>query len=138
MNLLTRLGWETRVALADGRADFSSGELRDLVNDTAGYLLFSDEPLLPSPVRGVSTFAEVFAAQGPRDRKGRSLRELDLQTRLLKHRCSYMVYSPAFTQLPDAARVAVMARMREILAGRGDAAVIEILAETLPGWPSGR
>ena len=134
MNLLTRLGWETRIAVASGAADFSTGELRALVNDAADYLLFVNEPPLVAPVRGISKFAEVFSAAGPRDPKGRSLRELDLQTRLFKYRCSYMIYSPAFQQLPDAARAALVARMRDVLKARGDAEVIEILDETFPGW----
>ena len=134
MNLLTRLGWETRVALAEGRADFARGELLDLVNDTANYLLFVDEAPLPSPVRGVSKFAEVFSAGGVRDRQGRSLRELDLRTRLFRHRCSYMIHSAAFAALPAEARTALYGRMKAILKSRDDAAVMEILEETLPGW----
>ena len=134
MNLATRLGWETRVALAEGRADFSRGDLFELITDTADYLLFVEEPPLPSPVRGVSKFAEVFSAAGVRDRRGRSLRDLDLQTRLLRYRCSYMIYSPAFAALPADARVALYRRMKEILKNRGDVAVMEILDETVPGW----
>ena len=134
MNLITRLGWETRVALADGRADFSRGELFELVNDAANYLLFVDEPPLPSPVKGVTKFAEVFAAAGVRDKRGRSLREFDLQTRLFRYRCSYMVYSPAFAALQHEARGALYRRMNGILTARGDVAVAEILAATLPGW----
>ncbi|HEX4915276.1 MAG TPA: hypothetical protein VFV51_15055 [Vicinamibacterales bacterium] len=134
MNLLTRLNWETRVAAADGVADFSKGELRELVHDLVDYFLFVDEPALPSPVKGVSAFADVFSAAGPRDKRGRSLRALDLQTRLFKNRCSYMVYSPAFHALPESSRRAVVARMRDVLLERGDTDVIEILADTLPGW----
>ena len=134
MNLATRLGWETRVALAEGRADFSRGELQELVNDTANYLLFVDEAPLPSPVQGVARFDGVFSAAGVRDRQGRSLRELDLQTRLFRYRCSYMVYSPAYASLPAAARAALYRRMKEILKARGDSAVMEMLDDTLPGW----
>ena len=134
MNLLTRLGWETRIALAGGAADSSNGELRALVRDVVDYLLFVDEPALAAPVRGISRFAEVFSAGGPRDGKGRSLRELDLQTRLFTYRCSYMIYSPAFEALPAAARDAVYSRMSEVLEKRGDTAVIDILDETLPSW----
>ena len=57
------------------------------------YLLFIDEAPLPGPVHGTSGFAEKFAAQGPRDSHGRSLRELDLRTRLFRYPCSYMIYS---------------------------------------------
>ena len=134
MNLLTRLGWETRIALAEGGADFSRDELRDLIEEAADYLLFVHEPALLSPVRGVSKFADVFSAAGVRDAKGRSLRELDLQTRLFRYRCSFMVYSPAFDALPKEARAAVFARMRDVLTARGDHAVLEILDSTRPGW----
>lgn len=134
MNLLTRLNWETRIAQADGAADFSKGELAGLVRDLVDYFLFVDEPPLPSPVKGVSAFAEVFTAAGVRDKRGRSLRDFDLQGRLFKHRCSYMVYSPAFEALPEIARKAVRARMRDVLNSRHDSAVIEILADTLAGW----
>lgn len=134
MNLVTRLGWESRVALAEGRADFSRGDLLELVNDTANYLLFVDEAPLASPVRGVSKFADVFTAAGVRDRKGRSLRDLDLGTRLFRYRCSYMIYAPAFAALPAEARTALYGRMKEILKARGDVAVMEILDETVPGW----
>jgi hypothetical protein len=134
MNLLTRLGWEARIAHADGLLDFSKGELRALVHDTVDYLLFIDEPALPAQVRGISRFAEVFSAGGPRDSKGRSLRELDLQTRLFKYRCSYMIVSPVFDALPGEVKTAVYARMRDVLAKRQDAVVIEMLDELRPGW----
>jgi hypothetical protein len=131
MNLLTRLGWEARYATAEGRADFSKGALGELVNQTVDYLVFADEARLAAPVKGVSDFSRTFAATGPRDRKGRSLRELDLQTRLFKYRCSYMIYSPAFDALPSEARAAIYARMRAIITDRD---TIEILDETWAGW----
>jgi hypothetical protein len=133
INLLTRLGWETRIAKAEARLDFSTGDLRDLAHQAADYLVFADEAPLTAPVRGTSSFARVFAAAGPRDSKGRSLRDLDLTTALLRHRCSYMVYSPAFAALPAEARAAVIARMKDVLARR-DGAASEILSETLAGW----
>jgi hypothetical protein len=134
INLLTRLGWETRFAASEGRADFTSGDLGDILTETVDYFLFVDETALSSPVNGTSAFATSFSRSGPRDRKGRSLRELDLQTRLLKYRCSYMIYSPAFDALPAAARSAFYSRARSVLQSRGDAAVMEILDETKPGW----
>lgn len=134
MNLLTRLGWEARIAEADARPDLSSGDVGELVRETAEYLLFENEVPLAAPVRGVSGFAPAFAATGPRDRQGRSLRELDLQTRLFRHRCSYMIYSPAFEALPAAVRAAVYGRMHEILTQRNDGVVMEILDDTRKGW----
>ena len=75
------------------------------------------------------------AFSGRRDSRNRSLRELDLRTRLLKYRCSYMIYSPAFDGLPAEARAAVMSRMKQVLESRADGAVVqEILGETVTGW----
>jgi len=133
INLITRLAWETRVAEAEQRADFSTGDLRDLSRDLAEYLLFVDEPPLPARVAGPSAFAEGFSARGPRDTRGRALRDFDLQARLFKYRCSYMVYSPAFDALPASAKAAVYGRMKEVLAARGPDAG-EILSETLKGF----
>ena len=41
--------------------------------------------------------------------KGGSLRDLDLQRRLFRYPCSYMIYSEAFEALPAAARTAMYA-----------------------------
>jgi hypothetical protein len=112
------------------------------------YLLFVDEEPLRAPVKGTSGFAEKFAGQGPKDSKGRSLHALDLQTRLLKYPCSYMIYSEAFDALPAAAREAVYSRMWRILSGAETnrryailkpadrTAIIEILRETKPDLPA--
>jgi len=131
INLLTRLGWETRAAIAEGRLDFSRGDLREVTRETAESLACGGEAVLAEPVRGVSEFTRSFSGGGPRDRKGRSLRELDLQTRLFKYRCSYMIYSPAFDALPQEARAAVLARLRETITDRD---TIEILDDTKAGW----
>jgi hypothetical protein len=131
MNLLTLLGWETRIAAAGGAPDFSRGELREVLKETVDYLLFVDEAKLAAPVQGVSPFSRIFSQQGPRDRRGRSLRDLDLQTRLFKYRCSYMIYSPAFDALPGEAKREVLSRMRDAIT---DADTIAILDETKAGW----
>src|SRR6516162_4084784 len=105
-NLMTRIGWDTRIAEHDGKLDAaSSGQsLRDRIDgeieDMVTYLLFADEKPLTEPVQGVSTFAKTFPARGPRDHQGRSLRDFDLQTRLFKYPLSYMIYSTAFDGLP--------------------------------------
>jgi hypothetical protein len=130
-NLLTRLGWETRYAAAEGRLDFSKGDLGDILKETVDYFLFAGETPIASPVQTASMFAKSFAATGPRDRHGRSLRELDLQTRLFKYRCSYMIYSPAFDALPAEARAAMLARMRGLLTDRDTMAILD---ETKAGW----
>jgi hypothetical protein len=140
MNLMTRLHWQVRVAAHDGTIDFVHEPLRSLVNQLADYLLFTDEVAPPARLTPHPRFAAHFVAQGPRDARGRSLRELDLETRLLKFRCSYMIYSPAFDALPAAARHAVYRRMQESLRdenrGHDRRILDEILRATKPDWPA--
>jgi hypothetical protein len=117
------------------------GQLRDATNELVDYLLFVDEAPLTGRIQGSSGFAEKFAAQGPLDSKGRSLRQFDLERRMMKYPCSYMVYSPAFDALPAAARKSIYERMLQVMSMRFDAAdrraVIEILRETKKDLPEG-
>jgi hypothetical protein len=147
MNLFTRVGWEARLAAARPQADRASlfsGMARELVD----YLLFVDEAPLPSPVKGESAFAEAFAARGPADHQGRSLRQLDLERRLLRYPCSYMIYSAAFDALPNEAKDAVYRRLWQILSGEETApryarlspadrqAIVQIVRETKRDLPA--
>jgi hypothetical protein len=116
-NLITRTGWEARVAAAAPGKDGMT-RVAEAARDLVDYMLFVDEAPLAGPVKGGSGFAEAFAASGPRDAQGRSLRELDLRRRLFKYPCSYMIYTPAFDNLPGPAKNAVYARLCEILSGR--------------------
>src|SRR5262245_13608301 len=81
-NLITRIGWQARVGMADKREDFAK-EIDLSAADVVDYMLFVDEAALPGQVRGTSGFAEKFAGEGPNDHQGRSLRQLDLQNRLM-------------------------------------------------------
>ena len=90
----------------------------DNVNELVDYLLFVDEAPLPGPVQGNSGFAEEFSAAGPRDRLGRSLRDFDLNKRLMRYPCSYMIYTDAFDALPVTTKEAIYRRMSRILSGR--------------------
>jgi hypothetical protein len=150
-NLLTRVAWEARIAEHERSRTPGSeavpARLREEVGVLVDYMLFVDEAPLPSPVRGSSGFAEHFTARGPRDRRGRSLRELDLTRRLLRYPCSYMIYTEAFDALPALARTAVYERMWEVLSGRETGrdyarlslddrrAIVEILRETKTALP---
>jgi len=146
-NLITRTGWEARVAAAKPSPD-AELRVRDAARDLVDYLLFIDEEPLPGPVQGSSGFADVFAAQGPRDSKGRSLREFDLRRRIFRYPCSYMIYTEAFDALPAAAKDAVYSRMWEVLSGREKGpryavlsaadrqAIVQILRETKKNLPT--
>ncbi len=145
INLLTRMGWDTRLALY--RREDIARSVRDDAKELVDYLLFIDEAPLDGKIEGTSGFAGKFAASGPRDRKGRSLRDLDLDRRLMRYPCSYMIYSPAFDALPAEAKDAIYRRMWEILSGQEKAAkyahltsadrqaIVEILRDTKKDLP---
>jgi hypothetical protein len=116
-NLMTRIAWDTRIAQADGKLDASRETLNQEIEELVGYMLFTDEAPLTAPVEGTSTFTKTFAARGPRDPQGRSLRDFDLQTRLFKYPLSYMIYTPAFDALPDYARERIYRRVFEVATG---------------------
>jgi hypothetical protein len=145
-DLLTRLGWEARVAAARPTPD-AEARVREAAVDAVDHALFIDEAPLPKPVKGTSGFAERFAGAGPKDAQGRSLRDFDLTRRLFRHPCSYLIYSDAFEGLPPAAKEAFYARLWTVLSakdgdkryrefGDGDRrAVVEILLQTKKDLP---
>lgn len=92
------------------------GPAEQLVRD----LLLSGEAPLKGPIKGDSGFAEEFQSVGNRDRSGRSLRDLDLESRLFRHSCSHLIRSPAFEALPERVRRYVERRIAEILDGADD------------------
>jgi hypothetical protein len=172
-NLLTQANYEARLSLAhdagpsqglppprgtsSGPSPGLSAEAQYRIEQTGerllDYMLFRHEAPLEGPVRGSNRFVADFARGGPRDRRGRSLRELDLNTRLFRYPCSYLIYSPAFDELPQVLRNYVWQRMAQILTGRDQSepystmsasdrtTILEILLDTKPEFkdfcPSG-
>ena len=160
-NLLAGANYHTRYALFDQQiidqalGSNSSKELRPSTLrriTSAGekllhYMLFTKEAHQPDNVQGTTLFAKNFSRRGPHDIKGRSLYQLDLKTRLLKHPCSYLIYSDAFDQLPAPMKTYLHRRLWEILNGRDETpeyaglnprtnrAILEILLETKTGLP---
>ncbi len=135
-NLVTRAGWEARLG--------EPLRIAEAADALADYMLFVDEAPIPSAIEGSAGFAEKFVASGPKDAKGRTLRELDLKTRLQKYPLSYMIYSAAFKALPAAPKNLVMAKINGVLSGEIGGAkyahltpqlradIREILKSTLP------
>ena len=117
------------------------------MNALVRYMLFAGEATLYDPVAGVSTFTKTFAALGPRDKQGRSLRDFDLEKRMFRYPLSYMIYSPSFDALPDAVRAKVYQRLYDVLSGKNQdpafakttaedrKAILEIVRDTKPGIP---
>ena len=110
------------------------------------YLLFCDEYQLESPIEGSSGFAKQFSSHGPRDGKGRSLRDFDLKQRMFRYPCSFLIYSDSFDELPAPLLAHVETRLINVLQGEDTSgefdhlspedrgAILEILMETKPGF----
>ncbi len=158
-NLITRANYQTRIALnyemqlnkdlarGDGhRSDSTLSRIKSVCEPLVQALLFSKEAPLTSPIAGTSGFAAQFAVRGPRDKNGRSLRDLDMKTRMFRYPCSFLIYSEAFDGLPPIAKEYVYRRLREVLGGRDagpefshlkDAdrkAILDILSATKPDF----
>jgi hypothetical protein len=152
-NLITIANYETRKALyeesggasrtnSEAQQDSTRRRIKVAVEPLVRAMLFADEAPLGGPVTGTSSFAADFTAQGPRDAEKRSLRDLDLQSRVFKYRLSYLIYSESFDALPDPAKDYVYERIREVLTGTNPEAthlpaaerqaIIEILKATKP------
>ncbi len=161
-NLITRVGYETAITI-EGQTAFNQAyhqpvdELSDVarhridsaVEQLVEYMLFVDETKLDGPIKGTSGFAEAFQKVGPRDRKGRSLRDFDLTQRMFRYPLSYMIYSEAFDGMPEAARERIYRRLFDVLIEKEKSpryarlssndrrAILEILGDTkrnLPGY----
>lgn len=154
MNLLTRIGWEARVAETRSGPEFRNQRLdnppismENAATEVVDYMLFVGEAPIGDTVKGASGFQESFERQGPFDRKGRSLRQLDLRRRLMRYPFSYMVYSPLFEQLPKGAKDAIYRRLWQVLSGAvrepryerlsldDRRAIVEILKDTKSDLP---
>lgn len=148
-NRLTRVAWQARLAATPGHRALPGATLADDVADLVDFMLFVGEAPLTAPLEGRGTFARTFAARGPRDRFGRSLRDFDLDTRLFRYPLSYLVHGPQFAQLPEAVRHDVLARVKARLVapppGAGHAhltpavrtELLDIVRATLSGLPPG-
>jgi len=160
-NRLTKANYAARQALhyeqemnralgnpADQRLDSTTRRIASAGDDLVEALLLVDEAQLTEPIQGTSGYAEQFAQPGPSDHQGRSLRDLDLQQRLFKYPCSYLIYSQAFDALPPEMLDYVWQRMWDVLTRPEEAgpyshlsaadrrAIVEIIRETKPDLPA--
>jgi hypothetical protein len=123
-------------------------ELDPAIEALVTYMLFADEAPLAEPIEGSSTFAKTFPQRGPRDGRGRSLRDFNLRTRLFRYPLSYMIYSEIFDRMPSREKERVYRRLFDVLTnkdtGKSFAALsiddrrsaLEILRETKPNLPA--
>lgn len=123
-------------------------QLRMIAKEVVDRLLFCKEAKLTSPVQGSNAFSDEFAARGPRDSQGRSLREFDLTSRMFRYPCSYMIYSTSFTALQPSLRNEIYAQLQQVLTGQSQAEeyqhldeqtrqdTLTILRQTLADFPA--
>jgi hypothetical protein len=113
-------------------------------------LLCRDEAAWPEGgLRSDGVFAAAYAQTRRADPQGRSLRDLDLRTRLFRYRCSPLIYSQSFASLPRQLREITLLRLDAGLRAfppspafghlaQGERrAIHEILTATLPDLPAG-
>jgi hypothetical protein len=147
-NALARASYDVRTAIDRERGVAKASEgyempaaalsvtVRKTIDEAVGplveTLLFAGETALTDAVSGDPKFVEQFMSRAVRDGQGRSLRDLDLETRLFRYPLSYVVYSAAFDALPRAAREAVYGRLAAVLRGADRGAILEILTATKP------
>lgn len=159
-NRLTKASFAARQALAyeitmnkildygeNNRLESTTRRINNAAEDLIETLLLVNEAPITAPITGTSGFAAAFPKEAPRDGQGRSLRDLDMKTRMFKYPCSYLVYSEAFDKLPQLTRDHVWKRLWNILSGADKSetfahlsesdrrAIVEILIETKPGLP---
>ncbi|MBV9865978.1 MAG: hypothetical protein JO316_11540 [Abitibacteriaceae bacterium] len=143
-NFITRLRYEALLRIARyGEVKYLESQIDSFLQ----YLLFTEEAPLTAPLQGTTDFATQFAALGPKDTKGRSLRDFDLKTRLFKYPCSFLIYSPDFDSLPPALKAKIYQRLWDILTDKDHSpdfqhltpesrrAILEILVDTKPDLP---
>jgi len=129
----------------DFLSDSAQRRLDKAAKGVVDHLLMCGEFPLTDQVSGTSQFTNEFSARGKRDSRGRSLRDFDLQTRLFRYPCSFLIHSPAFDGLPDLVMDRIKETLRDVLAGTNDSPEYdhltqsmrrdtrEILKETKPG-----
>jgi hypothetical protein len=160
-NMITLTNYRTRLSLyaetaknksaglpADTISDAEKEKYQKPAEDLLRYLLFTNEAPITGEIRGTSGFTDEFASRGPRDSRGRSLRDFDLHTRIFKYPCSYLIYSEDFDAIPAPAQGYIYRRLLEILTGRDQSpdfaklntqerqTILEILLATKPNLPS--
>jgi hypothetical protein len=142
MNLITKSRFETRHALyvrdqviaadpssKDSATATAQAAIEKSAKPLVDSLLFDKEAKLTEPITGTSSFAVDFPRRGSHDAKGRSLRDLDLQTRLFRYRCSYMVDTPVFRSLPRELQAVVYCHVRRRLKESGDSETLDLLSQ---------
>jgi hypothetical protein len=134
-NLLSRLSYEHHLHV---RSNIAAMVVR--------YLLLVDEAPLDHPTNGKSAFADWYQAHRKKDAAGRSLYDLDLATRLFRHRISPLVQSQMVQNLPAELKQSLFRRLNNVLTGNEELkgytiseadrqATLAVVRATVANWP---
>jgi hypothetical protein len=122
--------------------------LQRLATKVLKEMLYVEEVPLPGGIEGTGIFQTAFEEGRKKSADGRSLRDFRLYERLMKYRCSHLIYSEAFANLPEAIRTRILDQLHGILtkpadwpefAHLGEAErghILAILKETVPDLPA--
>ena len=137
-------------ALHPGSDSEHSAQIQKLIqrrsDEILAGLLFSEHADLPvDGVDGSAEFQNDFLAGALPSKEGWSLRDLRLQKRLFKYRCSYTIHSKSFGHLPAPIKRRVLANLRQhltadpiagmpVLSERERTRIHAILTETLDAY----
>lgn len=154
-NMITRVNYKVRSLMArDSELKVQprtwaqvpqrdQNHVRQVTESLVRAMFFADAAPFEDRIHPGNGYAVRFGAMGPKDRQGRSLRQMDLETRLFRHRLSYLVYSEQFNALPEYVLDYIGLRVADVLEGRDPVlsanipeaerrAIREILIDTRP------
>jgi hypothetical protein len=159
-NLITLTNYRTRIALFNyakegqkegpGLPESVRLQYERPAEQLLRYLVFANEASLVGlglEANRSSEFARDFVSRGPRDQKGRSLRDFDLRKHVFRYPCSYLVYTESFDSIPEPAKSYLYHRLFQVLSGEDQSAdfadlapaarraALEILLSTKPELP---
>jgi hypothetical protein len=119
VNRVAESGYRARTHLFHDRNGLTpehAAELDAQAEIVTRYLLFADEAKLPAGgLQGDALFQAAFRQGRRMTKSGASLKDFDLRTRMFKHRCSYMIYTPMFAALPGELKNRIHTRLRAAL-----------------------
>jgi len=106
INMVLEGTYRARYALHQSGGQLSQGQRQMLDAHAARlvrYVLFADEVPLPAGgIPGDPSYKKAFQShQRHALPSGASLRDLDLNSRLLRYRCSYMIHTPMWDAMPE-------------------------------------
>jgi hypothetical protein len=126
----------------------AKAEIDERAQELARYTLFADEAKFPAKgMVGDPAYAQDFLRDRKTSKSGLSLKDLDMKTRMFKHRCSYMLYTDSWKAAPKELKERVYYHMALYLRDQADPqhshipqaerlAIRTILKETMNDLPS--